>query len=392
MTKAQKNLLIFLIGCVAALGPFTIDMYLPAFPALAKDFNTSEKNIALTLSTYFIGISIGQLIYGPLIDRYGRKRPLLIGLTIYLFASIGCALADSLQSMIVLRFIQALGASVGMVAGKAIIRDLFEVKEVARVLSSILLVMGVAPIVAPSLGSFLITTFGWQSIFIFLSTICVLLITMLYFFLKGGRGPDKTVSLKFLTILKNYIKTLENRAFTYYSVAGSLALATIFAYISSIPFILMNLYKVSETTFGWLFGLNAFGFVLGSQVNRFLLKRINLVRLTNYVSYVNFLVSLLFLLLGYFLALPLVLFCTFLFCILFFSGFVNPNATALSLEGFRKNVGYASALNGSIRMAAGAIVSALIGVCYDGTMNPMLFFIFGLTLLTLVFLKLAKAK
>ncbi len=392
MTHSQKNLLIFLIGCIAALGPFTIDMYLPAFPSLAKDFNTSEKNIALTLSTYFIGISLGQLIYGPLIDRFGRKRPLLIGLVIYLFASIGCSLAATLQAMIVLRFIQALGASVGMVAGKAIIRDLFEVKEVARVLSSILLVMGVAPIVAPSLGSFLINAFGWQGIFVFLSVICSLLIIMLYFFLKGGKGPDKNVSLRFLTIVKNYIKTLENRAFTYYSIAGSLALATIFAYISSIPFILMNLYKVTETTFGVLFGLNAFGFIMGSQVNRYLLKRMNLIRLTSWVSYINFVVGLLFLILGYFTHLPLVVFCSFLFIILFLAGFVNPNATALSLEGFRRNVGYASALNGSIRMAAGALVSALIGVCYDGTMNPMLFFIFVLTFLTLIFLRLARGK
>lgn len=154
--KINKTLLIILLGILAALGPFTIDMYLPGFSRIAEDLGTDENHVAFTLTSYFIGIAVGQLIYGPIVDKYGRKKPLLIGLTIYSVAALGCALSPDIESMIAMRFLQALGGCVGMVASNAIISDVYQKEHRAKAFSSIMLVMGVAPLIAPSVGSFFV--------------------------------------------------------------------------------------------------------------------------------------------------------------------------------------------------------------------------------------------
>ena len=380
MTKSEKITLVILLGSVAAIGPFTTDMYLPGFPSIAKDFGVSEAEISYTLTGYFIGISIGQLFYGPLIDRYGRKKPLLIGLFIYVLASVACFLVSNLYIFIALRFLQALGASAGMVAGTAMVRDLFDSTEVARTLSSILLVMGVAPIIAPSLGGFLLRAFNWEAIFIFLSSISFILAINIYFFLGETRGFHSESTLCIKTILLNYWQELKNKKFTNFSLAGSLAMAIMYAYIASISYILMTIYGVSNTTFGWLFAINAIGYVGGSQLNNYLLKKKNLYKLTRYMNLIQVMISIVFLILAYSIKLPLTFFCLLIFSVLFILGFLNPNSTALSLATvIDKNVGMASALNGSMRMGAGALVSFSMGKFSDGTMLPLLWCIFILT-------------
>ena len=380
MTKSEKITLVILLGSVAAIGPFTTDMYLPGFPSIAKDFGVSEAEISYTLTGYFIGISIGQLFYGPLIDRYGRKKPLLIGLFIYVLASVACFLVSNLYIFIALRFLQALGASAGMVAGTAMVRDLFDSTEVARTLSSILLVMGVAPIIAPSLGGFLLRAFNWEAIFIFLSSISFILAINIYFFLGETRGFHSESTLCIKTILLNYWQELKNKKFTNFSLAGSLAMAIMYAYIASISYILMTIYGVSNTTFGWLFAINAIGYVGGSQLNNYLLKKKNLYKLTRYMNLIQVMISIVFLILAYSIKLPLTFFCLLIFSVLFILGFLNPNSTALSLATVKdKNVGMASALNGSMRMGAGALVSFSMGKFSDGTMLPLLWCIFILT-------------
>ncbi|MCB0687277.1 MAG: multidrug effflux MFS transporter [Saprospiraceae bacterium] len=389
MTKKQTTLLITLIGSIAALGPFTIDMYLPGFPDIAKYYHTDEKQVAYTLTSFFIGISIGQLIYGPLLDRFGRKQPLLIGLSLYLVASLICVFAPNLFTLIFMRFIQALGGSVGMVAGSSIIRDIFETKDVAKMLSSVILVMGAAPIIAPSLGSYLIHHFGWKMIFVFLTIVSALIITGIYFFLNVGRGADESIILKLPNIFRNYWHTLQKREFLLYSISGSIAMAILFAYISTIPFILMSIYGVSQTTFGWLFGLNAFGFILGSQINRLALLRFQLKPLTIGVALFCAIISLTFLILAFSIQIPLFLFSVLIFFILFSLGIVNPNATALSLDKISENVGLATALNGSLRMGIAAFVSGLAGSLYNGTVFPLLIMMFVLSCLALLSLLFA---
>ncbi|MBC9798620.1 multidrug effflux MFS transporter [Sinomicrobium weinanense] len=393
MTKKQQQVLIVILGSIAALGPFSIDMYLPGFPAIAEDLKTDEAHVSLTLTTYFIGISVGQLFYGPLLDRFGRKKPLLIGLVIYALAAIGCALSPDVWWLIGMRLVLALGGCVGMVACSAIIRDRFSANEVARAFSSILLVMGVAPVIAPTLGGLFTGHFGWRFIFAFLFVIAVLLITVIYFFLEESKGEDRKVSLKFDSIAGNYLAVLRNSDFVLYGLAGSIAMAIMFAYISGIPYIFMELYGVSETTFGWMFGLNAFGFITGSQINRFLLKRYDLVILTRNTSFIQLIVTSLLLVGVWRFELPLPVFAGLLFFILFLLGFINPNATALSLEPYASgNVGSASAMNGSFKMGAGAAISALMGIFHNGTVFPMVIMTFVLALVSFILLLLAKRK
>ncbi len=381
MTKKQERSLILILGAVATLGPFSIDTYLPGFPDIARDLNTDIAKVSLTLTSYFIGISAGQLIYGPLLDRYGRKKPLIIGISLYLVAALGCMLAPGIYYLIALRLLQALGGCVGMVASRAIIRDRFEVKEIARVFSSLILVMGVAPIIAPTLGGYLSSNFGWRSIFALLALLALAIILLITRVLAESRGPDPAVSLRPTRIAWNYWQVLTDRRFFVYSIAGSMAMAGLFAYIGGSPFVLMELMNFDETTYGWIFGANAGGFILGSQINRVVLQKRNSRVVTEW-SAVLMLLTTLILVIGTLLGLlSAVSFLVGLFCFLFFLGFLNPNSNALAMEPFSENAGVASALIGSVRMLGGALSTALAGALHNGTEFPMIAIMLGCSLI-----------
>jgi len=379
ITSREKTILVLILGSIAALGPFTVDMYLPGFPTIAEDLGTTQKSMSYTLTSYFIGISIGQLIYGPVIDKFGRKPPLLFGLSIFSMASFGIAFSPDINTMIGLRFVQALGASVGMVASMSIVRDIFKGKEIAKMLTNIMLVMGVAPVIAPTLGSLFLNNFQWEAIFIFLFAISALVLLAVFFKLKETTGYKPEVSLKISNSLKNYWITLQNASFTKFTISGSIAMSLLFCYIASIPFIFMSYYGVSEQKFGLLVGMNAFGLIIGSQLNRFLLKRFRLIKLTNIIFVMIISVTFLLLILFYLTTISLFVFSAVIFIMMFLIGFLNPNSMALAMDNVDKNIGLASALNGSFRMAFGAFVSALIEVFYNGTPLPFIWFIFILS-------------
>lgn len=390
MTKKQERSLILILGAVATLGPFSIDTYLPGFPAIAEDLDTEISKVSLTLTSYFIGISIGQLIYGPLLDRYGRKKPLLIGLTLYLVAALGCMLAPGIYFLIGLRLLQAFGGCVGMVASRAIIRDRFPATETARVFSTLILVMGVAPIIAPTLGGYITSGLGWRYIFAMLAIFGVALVTLVYYKLSESRGFDANVSLKPVNIAKNYWKVLTNRTFFVYSLAGSMAMAGLFAYIGGSPFVIMELFGFDEQTYGWIFGANAGGFILGSQINRAVLKKRNSEKVTE-VSAVLLLAITATLVIGTATgALHKFVFLGGLFAFLFFLGFLNPNSTALALEPFEERAGVASALIGSVRMVGGAISTAMMGVVHNGTELPMVAIMLGCSLIVVALIYFGK--
>ena len=187
MKGKEKFFVILILGMLSAIGPFSIDMYLPGFPDIAKDLHTTVAHVALSLSSFFIGISFGQLIYGPLLDRFGRKKPLYFGISIYLVASVGCAMATSANALIALRLVQALGGCAGMVAARALVRDIFPVEENAKIFSLLMLVIGVSPLIAPTLGGYVTATIGWQYIFIILATMSVFALAAVHFFLPEGR-------------------------------------------------------------------------------------------------------------------------------------------------------------------------------------------------------------
>src|ERR1041385_5864566 len=192
MNKKSNFNLILILGLLTAIGPFSIDMYLPAFPSIAKGLNTDVSQVMLSLSSFFIGISVGQLVYGPLLERFGRKKPLYIGLVIYLLASIGCAFTNSVNSLIAFRFLQALGSCAGMVTSRAMVRDLFEVKDSAKVFSSLMLVVAVSPIIAPTVGGYVTAALGWRYVFAVLIAVDIAIIAGVFFLLPESKKPDPT--------------------------------------------------------------------------------------------------------------------------------------------------------------------------------------------------------
>jgi DHA1 family bicyclomycin/chloramphenicol resistance-like MFS transporter len=224
-SRRNKNFyLILILGLLTAIGPFSIDMYLPAFPDIAKGLHTTVADVTLSLSSFFIGISAGQLLYGPLLERFGRKKPLYIGLSIYLLASIGCALAASVNALIVLRLLQALGGCVGMVAARAMVRDLFEVKENAKVFSMLMLVVAVSPIIAPTLGGYVTSLLGWRYVFAMLIIVDLIMLTGIYFLLPESKRPDPNFSLRPGPILKNFEGVITHPQFYTYALTAAISL------------------------------------------------------------------------------------------------------------------------------------------------------------------------
>lgn len=369
MSKSTR--LILILGAIAALGPLSIDMYLPGFPEIAKDLNTEIELLSLSLTAYFIGISLGQLIYGPLLDRFGRKKPLLIGFGIYVIAAVGCALSPNIFTLISMRFLLALGGCAGMVATRAIIRDSFKANEVARAFSALILVMGVAPILAPLLGGLIMQNLGWSFIFYFLAAYAFLILIFSALFLRESHPGDATVSLLPKQVIIQYIKVLKNKTFLVFGIAGSVSMAAMFTYISGSPFVVREVLSFDEIYFGWIFGANAIGYISASQINRRLLKTYSTELISQRVAFIFILLALT-LIAQVILEIPSVgLFLISLWAFIACLGFINPNMQALALSPFSKNAGVASALIGGLRMLSGALASLLISILHDDTALPM---------------------
>lgn len=367
----NRSRLILILGLLSAIGPFSIDMYLPGFPIIASDLNTTPEMVSYSLSSYFIGICIGQLLMGPLLDRFGRKWPLYGGLTLYIISSIGCAFAPTIEVLIALRFFQAAGGCVGIVAPRAIIRDVFPVEENARIFSLLILILGVSPIIAPTTGGYITAHFGWHSIFVILSVITFIMLLAVIRYLPESRGPDPSFSLKPKPILKNFAHVISNPQFYTYSLTGALASAGLYAYLAGSPFVFMNLYHVSSQHYGWIFAVVAAGLIGSSQMNNVFLQNFTSSQIIRTSLSLQCVFATL-LVVGTYLDF-LGLFGT-IGCIFFYlccQGFSFPNSSALSMAPFTKEAGSASALMGSIQMALGAGSSALVGLLSDGTAIPM---------------------
>lgn len=385
--RINKTFLIILLGILAAIGPFTIDMYLPAFGRIAEALGTDESRVAFTLTSYFFGIAIGQLIYGPIVDKYGRKKPLLFGLFLYAVSAVGCALSSSIEMMIVMRLFQALGGCVGMVASVSIISDVYQVDQRARAFSSIMLVMGIAPLIAPSLGSLIVSNASWDYIFYFLAAFSTLVWLLIYVFLPETSRYMHQNPLKIKTVANSYKLVLQNKVFLNYTLAGSLSMAILFAYISAASFIFLNHYQLSEERFSLLFAVNASGLVVGNFLNGRLTKYYHYLTMAKYASIILFTVTAVVFTIFYFQENPSYPATVIsLVTIMFLIGFINPNATAASISPFTENTGTASALGGAVRMGVGAIVAAVMGVL--PVISPMVMFtaMASLSLLTMIFL------
>jgi MFS transporter, DHA1 family, multidrug resistance protein len=365
-----RRLLIVLLGSLTAIGPFSIDMYLPGFPAIARDLGTDISHVTLTLTSYFVGISLGQLVYGPLLDRFGRRRPLLAGLVIYVVASAGCGLSPTLPWLVAMRFLMAAGACVGIVAARAVVRDLFPASEVAKVFSTLMLILGISPIIAPSVGATVTDTIGWRYIFAILGLIGSLIAFSVFRFLPESRGSDRSVSLHPFDTAATYVRIFRHPVFFAYACASAATSAGLFAYISDSPFVMMNLFALSEHQFGLVFSLIGLGIIGASQLNRLWLARQGSARIAWTAVRVQIAVGLL-LLAGVVTGLGPAAVIGLLFFYFVGNGFLSPNTTALGIEPFPALAGSAAALMGSMQMAASALGSASVGFFHNGTAVPM---------------------
>jgi DHA1 family bicyclomycin/chloramphenicol resistance-like MFS transporter len=371
MTRRESVLLILLLGSLSTVSPFAIDMYLPGFPAIAGDLDTTIDRVQYSLTAYLIGIAAGQLLYGPLLDRFGRRRPLYVGLTVYILASVGCAFSTSIDALIAMRFLQALGGCAGMVAAQTLVRDLFPANRTAQAFSSITLVIAVSPMIAPTLGGYVTAAIGWQSVFYILAFITLLIAVCIYIWLPEGRKADKTLSLRPSNVMRNFYKVVKEPQFVMYALGGGIAMATPFAYIAGSSFVFMDLYGATPKQYGWIFAVVAGGIIGSSQLNHVLLNRFSSQQLVKVTLRFQTVIGLLFVL-GVWLDwfnLPGFLGMTFIF--LAGQGLIGPNSTALSLAPFTQHTGSAASLLGSFRMAMGGFATAAVSIFHNDTALPM---------------------
>ena len=375
---------ILILGLLTTIGPFSIDMYLPGFDDIARSLHTNPATVALSLSSYFIGLAIGQLIYGPLLDRYGRKRPLYFGLGLYIVATAACMQARDINTLIILRFIQALGSCGAQVAAMAMVRDLFGAKESAKVFSLLLLVIGASPMIAPTAGGYIVVAFGWRTVFLILGIISVVVTLLTIFFLPESYPADRNFSLKPGPMIRNFISVLQIRQFLVSALVEAFAFAGLFAYVSGSPILFMNIFHVDKRTYGWIFAFLSVAFIVLSQFNGRLLRRFTSLQIIRVALMGQVIVTVIFLAgsvagwygLGSTIAM-LFLFLTFL-------GFTYPNAAALALAPFDKNAGTASALLGTLQMGIGALASVAVSAFSNGTAVPMIAVITGSSVLAIV--------
>lgn len=384
MSFDRKHIeLVIVLGLITAFAPISIDMYLPALPEIAHKLNSNLDTVQYSLAVFFIGVAIGQLIYGPLTDRFGRRAPLFFGVAIYIAASIGCAMANSITLLITLRFFQALGCCAGIVVPRAAVRDLFERKEAAKVFSSLLLVMGVSPILAPLVGGYINQYFGWRAIFWALVGCGALGSLMAYFKLPETHAPEKrhkNLSLK--SSLNTYGELLRDRHFMGYALCGALAQGTMFAYITGSPFVLIKYYHIAPENYGLFFGANAFGLIFTAQMNRLLLKKYELdIVLQKALMIVATMGIVLVAAAIANTSLVYMAGAIFIFISAMGATFPNSSAGALTHQGAR--AGAASALLGAIQFAIGFCSSSLVSLFDNQTLFPMTGVMCGCALLSI---------
>lgn len=367
----KKFFVILILGLLTAIGPFSIDMYLPAFPEIAKGLHTDVAHVMLSLSSFFIGISAGQLLYGPLLERYGRKIPLYFGLSAYLLASVGCAMATSVNSLIVFRLLQALGGCAGMVSARAIVRDLFEVKENAKIFSTLMLVVAISPIIAPTLGGYVTAVMGWRYVFAILIIVDLLILIAVYFLLPESKKPDSSFSLKSGAIINSFLGIAKHPQFYTYAFTGAVAYGGLCSYISGSPHVFMEIFRVNEKQYGWIFAIIALGIISASQVSNLALKKYSSEKIIKVALSFQSLIGFTFALITFFGYSQMYVTILLIFLFLACQGFIFPNASALSLAAFGHNAGSASALMGAIQMGVGASASALVSLFQNNSAMPM---------------------
>lgn len=378
MTKVQAAApiatpwgLVVLLGALTAFAPMSIDMYLPSLPAIGESLGAGAAQTQTTVAAFFAGMAIGQFLYGPASDRFGRRPPILVGVAIYVAASAACALATSIDNLIAARFVQALGGCAGGVVARAVVRDRFDHTETARMLSLLTLIMGIAPIVAPLLGGLVLEIAGWRAIFWTLCGFGLLVGAWALFGLEESRSEATALQARGENPFRAFAALLRQRRLVGYALAGALNGATLFTYISASPGLLIGIYGIDPAHFGWVFGLNAAGVIGASQVNRYLLLRATPDGVLRRASLIGAGLGVLLAVAAVsgvgerWTVLPL------LFLILSTYGFMQGNTMAGALSVDPSRAGSVSALMGGASFGVGALAASLTGAFFNGTPGPM---------------------
>jgi DHA1 family bicyclomycin/chloramphenicol resistance-like MFS transporter len=380
------------LGLLSAIGPFAIDMYLPALPSIGQSLGASVGAVQASLMAFFISLGIGQIIYGPVSDMVGRKPPLYFGLVLFGLGSIGCALAPDIQTLVVLRFIQGLGACAGMVIPRAVVRDLHTGHDAARLMSLLMLVFSVSPILAPLAGSFLIEAFSWRAVFWAVTVAAVLGLVLLATRLQETRPAEDRVNSNFASAWAAYGVLLRDRHFLGLVFIGAFGISSFFAYLANSSFILIDHYGLTPRQYSFAFAANAASFIGISQFTGKLSARFGLVKLVKFsvVGYAVMMSLLLLINLGGIERLDVML--VMLFVGYGFLGLVVPTTAVLALDEHGEIAGTASALMGTLQFVTGAVVMGITGVMADGTARPMVAGIAGSAIVALVLARFTLYK
>ncbi|MGW5053487.1 multidrug effflux MFS transporter [Actinokineospora sp. NPDC004072] len=370
--------LALLLGGISAFGPLSIDMYLPAFPEIADGLGTGQAQVQLTLTAFMVGMAVGQAVVGPLSDAYGRRRPLLAGLTAYTMASLACAIAPSVYTLVGLRFAQGVSAAAGVVIARAAVRDIFAGAAMARFFSMLMLVSGLAPILAPLIGAQVLRWTDWQGVFVVLAYFGVLLLIAAVICLRETLPPERRRPADPRRILRTYLRVATDRRFVAHATAIGFVTAAMFAYIAGSPFVLQELHGLTPLAYSIAFGANALGLMLFTQVNGLLLRWLRpsallagglvLAALAGAGVYAAVALE---------LGLPYLL--PSLFLVVASLGVVSPNATALALADHGERAGTASALLGMVQFLIGGLAAPLVGLGAARSAEPMALVIAGMS-------------
>lgn len=370
LTGVKRFRFALLLGALAAMGPLTIDMYLPSFPTIVASFDTTASFVQVSLTACLLGIGIGQLVFGPMSDVYGRKKPLVIALVFYAIAAALCMISPNITFFIAARFLQGLAASAGIVISRAIVRDSYSGRELTKFFALLMLINNLAPILAPLFGGMVLIFTEWTGIFAVLSVIGLLLFVIVIAKFEESLPEENRVPSNFTNTIKNFVSLLKNREFMGYALAQGFIMAGIFAYVAGTPFVYQNIYGVSPQTFSLLFGMNGLGLIMGTQT---------VGRLTGVLSERRFLEIGLFmsissgtlLLVAVLLNGPLLTIVVPIFFFVASIGVISTSSFSLAMESQGHIAGSASALLGLLPFVLGSMTAPLVGIAGEETAIPM---------------------
>ncbi|RAP76326.1 multidrug effflux MFS transporter [Paenibacillus montanisoli] len=374
--------LALILAAFSALGPFTVDMYLASLPQIMDDFGTNASWIQASLTASLLGLGLGQLIMGPLSDRYGRRKPLLIAMILYIVASVGCAIAQEIGFFIILRFIQGVAASAGLVISRAIARDRYSGVEMTKFISLLTTISNAAPLISPNAGSAVTSFSSWAGVFVFLGLLGMLLTAITKWGLNESLSQTHRVQGGFMIVTKNYKRLFRDRNFMGYALVNGLLFAGVFAFVAGTPFIYQNMFGVSPQLFSLLFAMNGLAIMAGSQIvtkatGRFSDHHILRVGLTlTFFSTLAILTAVLSK--G---SLTAIVLSTFLFAASI--GIIGPVSVTLAMESHGQIAGSASAVLGTLQFALGAISSPLVGIAGENSAIPFGIVIFATSLIAI---------